>query len=74
MEFELDKKELFQLGKGFEMGLVSFESLTESQKYDLSKYFAIKNEMLDKKIQDTTYALTSMNNKLDEVYNELMNK
>ena len=68
-----DKLKLFQLGKGFELGLISFESLSEAQKYDLSKYFAIKNDMLDQQIVNTTNNLNGLNDKLDAVYNKLMN-
>ena len=67
-----DRQKIFQLGKGFEMGLVSYECLTDSQKYDLNRYFALKNDILDTQIEKTTYSLNSINNKLDEVYNNLM--
>ncbi len=71
MENNIQK--LFELGKGFELGLISFESLSDVEKCDLSKYFAIKNEILDNNLLNTTNNLTSMNNKLDEVYNDLLN-
>lgn len=69
---DTNKLDVFRLGKGFELGLVSFESLSESQKYDLSRYFAMKSNMIDNKIAHTTNELNAINNKLDSVYNELM--
>ena len=67
----MDQDKIFQLGKGFELGLISYESLSDSQKFDLSKYFAIKGDMLDSQITNTTSELTSINNRLDEAYKNL---
>ena len=67
-----ERQKMFQLGKGFEYGLVSFDALTDSQKYDLSRYFAMKNDMLDKQIEDTTNSLNEINERLDNAYNNLM--
>ena len=67
------KEELFELGKGFELGLIPFESLTDYEKCELSRYFAIKNETLDNQITNTTASLSEMNNRLDEIYNDLLN-
>ena len=67
----MDQDKIFQLGKGFELGLISYESLSDSQKFDLSKYFAMKSDMLDGQITSTTAELTSINNRLDEAYKNL---
>ena len=64
---------LFKLGKGFELGLISYDSLSDGQKCDLSRYFAMKNDMLDNGIKTTQDELSAINSKLDYAYQNLQN-
>ena len=62
---------IFEIGKSYELGLVSFDSLTIKEKYDLNKYFAIKNEIIDGEITNVNNSLYAMNEKLDKVQNDI---
>ncbi len=70
---ESNNVNLFQLGKGFELGLISFDSLNDGQKCDLNRYFAMKNDMLDSSIETTKNELNTINAKLDDAYKNLLN-
>ena len=67
-----DREKVFELGKSFDRGLVSFDSLSDFDKCMLSKYYSIKNEELDGNISAVKDTLTSIDNRLDEVYKSLL--
>ena len=64
---DFNREQIFELGKSFDMGLVNFDSLSDGEKYALNKYYALKNEQLDYKIQDVTNSLNSIDARLDRV-------
>ncbi len=68
---EFDREKIFELGKAFDTGLVSFAALDDSQVYALSRYYALKNEQLDGQIQDVTESLCAIDAHLDSVYKSL---
>lgn len=70
---EFDKDMIYRLGKCFDTGLVSFDALSDSQKWALKRYYAIKNEELDNSINEVSANLTNMNNQLDSLSNDLKN-
>ena len=67
-----DKEKIFEIGKSFETGLVGYEALSASEKFALSRYYAIKNEELDGAIIKTENTLNSINAHLDNVKNNLL--
>ena len=71
----MDKEtaKIFQLGKGFELGIIPYNKLTESQKFDIRRYYAMKNEILDDKIANVSNELSIKNDKLDSIYNKIQN-
>jgi hypothetical protein len=68
---EFSKNKILEIGKSFDNGLISFETLTDSEKYALSKYYALKNETLDNNINATTSSLCQLDATLDNVYSSL---
>ncbi len=68
---DLNREQIFELGKSFDMGLISFNSLSDSGKYALNKYYALKNEQLDYKISEVTDSLNAIDRRLDKVSNML---
>ena len=65
MDFNKDK--IFELGRGFDLGLIHYEALSDSEKYALSKYYALRDEKLDNQIQDVTNSLIELDKHLDNV-------
>ena len=37
---DFNREKIFELGKSFDMGLVSFDALSDSEKYALNRYYA----------------------------------
>ena len=70
---ELDRDNIFRLGKCFDTGLVSFDALSDSQKWALKRYYAMKGEELDAGINTVASSLTDMNNQLDSLSNSIKN-
>ena len=68
---DYNREKIFELGKGFDTGLVSFSALDDSQLYALSRYYALKNEQLDDQIQEVTDSLCAIDAHLDNVYKSL---
>ncbi len=68
-----DREKIFEIGKSFDSGLVGYDALTDSEKYALNRYYALKNEELDGAILKTENSLNSINTHLDNVYNNLQN-
>jgi hypothetical protein len=64
---DFNREKIFELGKSFDLGLVSFDALSDSEKYALNRYYALKNEQLDLKIKDVTSSLNAINTRLDNV-------
>ena len=67
-----DREKIFELGKNFESGVVGYEALSESEKFALSRYYAIKNIELDSAISQTENSLISINAHLDNVRNNML--
>ncbi len=67
-----DREKVFELGRNFDQGLISFDSLSDFDKCMLSKYYSIKNEELEGNINAVKDTLTSIDNRLDEVYKSLL--
>lgn len=72
MDNYFDKEKVFELGKSFERGLVSFDALSDVDKCMLTKYYSIKNEELNGNIACVKDTLTSIDKRLDEVYKSLL--
>ena len=72
MDNYYDREKVFELGKSFDRGLVSFDSLSDMDKCMLSKYYSIKNEELENNINNVKQTLSSIDKRLDEVYQSLL--
>ncbi len=66
-----DREKIFELGKSFDSGLIRFESLTDQDKFALSRYYALRNEEIEHQIQSTSSELNAINNNLDAVYSSI---
>ena len=64
---DFNREKIFEIAKSFDLGLVSFDALSDSEKYALNRYYALKNEQLDLKIKDVTSSLNAINTRLDNV-------
>ena len=65
------KEKMFELGRSFDAGLISFDNLSTSEKYMLNKYYIQKNDRIDSRIDEVENSLTSMETRLNNIYNNL---
>jgi len=66
-----DNEKIFSLGKRFEAGEVDFNSLTYIEKFNLNRYFSMKNDYYDDKISQVSNSLSNMDEQLNQMYKEI---
>ncbi len=66
------KEKMFELGRSFDAGLISFDSLSTGEKFMLNKYYMQKNDRIDERLDEVESSLSSIETRLDNIYNNLM--
>lgn len=65
-------EKMYRLGKGFDAGLICYDVLTPGEKYMLNNYYSLKSERADGVISDVNSSLYQTEQKLDNIYNNLL--
>ena len=66
-------EKMYRLGKSFDAGLVCYDVLTPGEKFMLNNYYTLRSERADEVINDVNSSLYRTEQKLDNIYNNLLN-